>query len=58
MFVIILSEGWYEASTLFLTIMENVAGLTLKTVLCNEARTYLRDLSRQRKRETEFSALS
>ena len=29
-----------------------------KTVLRNEARTYLRDLSRQRKRETEFSALS
>ena len=29
-----------------------------KTVLRNEARTYLRDLRRQRKRETEFSALS
>ena len=29
-----------------------------KTVLRNEARTCLRDLSRQRKRETEFSALS
>ena len=29
-----------------------------KTVLRNEARTYLRDLCRQRKRETEFSALS
>ena len=28
-----------------------------KTVLRNEARTYLRDLGRQRKRETEFSAL-
>ena len=29
-----------------------------KTVLRNEARTYLRDLRRQRKRETQFSALS
>ncbi len=29
-----------------------------KTVLRNEARTHLRDLSRQRNRETEFSALS
>lgn len=29
-----------------------------KTVLRNEARTYLRDLGRQRNRETEFSALS
>ena len=29
-----------------------------KTVLRNEARTYLRDLARQRNRETEFSALS
>ena len=29
-----------------------------KTVLRNEARTYLRDLGRQRKRETEFSTLS
>lgn len=29
-----------------------------KTVLRNEARTYLRDLCRQRKRETQFSALS
>ena len=29
-----------------------------KTVLRNETRTYLRDLGRQRKRETEFSALS
>ena len=29
-----------------------------KTVLRNEARTYLRDLCRRRKRETEFSALS
>ena len=29
-----------------------------KTVLCNEARTHLRDLARQRNRETEFSALS
>lgn len=29
-----------------------------KTVLRNEARSYLRDLCRQRKRETEFSALS
>ena len=29
-----------------------------KTVLRNEARTYLRDLCRQRKRETGFSALS
>lgn len=29
-----------------------------KTILRNEARTYLRDLCRQRKRETEFSALS
>ena len=28
-----------------------------KTVLRNEARTYLRDLRRQRKRETQFSAL-
>lgn len=28
-----------------------------KTVLRNEARAYLRDLGRQRKRETEFSAL-
>lgn len=28
-----------------------------KTVLRNEARTHLRDLSRQRSRETEFSAL-
>ena len=29
-----------------------------KTVLRNEARTHLRDLGRQRNRETEFSALS
>ncbi len=29
-----------------------------KTVLRNEAKTYLRDLCRQRKRETQFSALS
>ena len=29
-----------------------------KTVLRNEARTHLRDLARQRNRETEFSALS
>ena len=29
-----------------------------KTVLRNEAKTYLRDLYRQRKRETQFSALS
>ena len=29
-----------------------------KTVLRNEARTHLRDLGRQRSRETEFSALS
>ena len=29
-----------------------------KTVLHNEAKTYLRDLGRQRNRETEFSALS
>lgn len=29
-----------------------------KTVLRNEARTYLRDLCRQRKQETQFSALS
>lgn len=29
-----------------------------KTILRNEARTYLRDLCRQRNRETEFSALS
>ena len=29
-----------------------------KTVLCNEVKTYLRDLCRQRKRETQFSALS
>ena len=29
-----------------------------KTVLRNEARTYLRDLCRQRNRETQFSALS
>ena len=29
-----------------------------KTVIRNEAKTYLRDLCRQRKRETEFSALS
>ena len=29
-----------------------------KTVLRNEAKTYLRDLCRQRNRETEFSALS
>lgn len=29
-----------------------------KTVLRNEAKAYLRDLSRQRNRETEFSALS
>ena len=29
-----------------------------KTVLRNEAKTYLRDLCRQRKREIEFSALS
>ncbi|MDB7817538.1 sigma-70 family RNA polymerase sigma factor [Intestinimonas butyriciproducens] len=29
-----------------------------KTVLRNEAKTYLRDLGRQRNRETEFSALS
>lgn len=29
-----------------------------KTALRNEARTYLRDLCRQRKRETKFSALS
>lgn len=29
-----------------------------KTVLRNEARTHLRDLGRQRKRESEFSALS
>ena len=29
-----------------------------KTVVRNEAKTYLRDLCRQRKRETEFSALS
>ncbi|WP_125116478.1 RNA polymerase sigma factor [Agathobaculum sp. Marseille-P7918] len=28
-----------------------------KTVLCNEAKTYLRDLDRQRGRETQFSAL-
>ncbi|PWL88383.1 MAG: sigma-70 family RNA polymerase sigma factor [Oscillospiraceae bacterium] len=28
-----------------------------KTVLRNEAKTYLRDLRRQRKRETQFSAL-
>ena len=28
-----------------------------KTILCNEARTHLRDLGRQRNRETEFSAL-
>ena len=28
-----------------------------KTVLRNEARTHLRDLGRQRNRETEFSAL-
>lgn len=29
-----------------------------KTVIRNEAKTYLRDLCRQRKRETQFSALS
>ena len=29
-----------------------------KTVIRNEAKTYLRDLCRQRNRETEFSALS
>lgn len=29
-----------------------------KTVLRNEAKTYLRDLCRQRKQETQFSALS
>ena len=29
-----------------------------KTVLRNEVKTYLRDLCRQRKRETQFSALS
>ena len=29
-----------------------------KTVLRNEARTYLRDLCRQRKQETKFSSLS
>ena len=29
-----------------------------KTVLRNEAKTYLRDLHRQRKQETQFSALS
>ena len=29
-----------------------------KTVVRNEAKTYLRDLYRQRKRETQFSALS
>lgn len=29
-----------------------------KTILRNEARTYLRDLCRERNRETEFSALS
>ena len=29
-----------------------------KTVIHNEAKTYLRDLCRQRKRETQFSALS
>ena len=29
-----------------------------KTVLRNEAKTYLRDLDRHRKRETQFSALS
>ena len=29
-----------------------------KTVVRNEAKTYLRDLCRQRKRETQFSALS
>ena len=40
-------------------ITENAAGLTLsaKPSLRNETRTHLRDLGRQRNRETEFSAL-